>query len=398
MELSNPRRLAALERAALMDTPPEECFDRLTRLASQVLGTPVALVSLVDDRRQFFKSQLGLNEPWASRRETPLSHSFCQHVVKDQAVLNVEDAREHPTLKDNLAIPDLGVVAYLGVPLTASDGCPLGSFCVIDSSPRRWTTDQEAIMHELARSTVTEIELRTLNADLRQLNAEKNQLLGMAAHDLRTPLSAIVGYTAVVLHSSRLGPLGEEQRTLLERSAKAARYMLDLINNLLDVAKIESGALQLQTTDCCLSELVSEALELIRILAHEKSIQIDWQDQPGPSLSCDRQKLQQVVLNLLGNAVKFSPPGTHIVVQSDGHTLAVTDQGPGIPEQELCRLFQPFGKTSVRPTGGESSSGLGLAICRRIIEAHGGILEVDSCVGQGSTFRFRLKTGDPSLP
>lgn len=390
MELAEPRRLAALQSTQLLDTPPEECFDRLTLLASRVLGVPVALVSLVDDHRQFFKSQQGLAEPWASRRQTPLSHSFCQHVVTDNSVLNVEDARQHPRLKENLAIPDLGVVAYLGVPLVASDGCPLGSFCAIDSSPRCWTVEEEAIMKDLARSTMTEIELRSLNHELQRLNSEKNQLLGMAAHDLRTPLSAIVGYTGVVLGSSRLGPLSDEQRLLLQRSAKAASYMLDLINNLLDVAAIESGSLQLNWSTCGLGEIASESIELTRILAQEKSITIDWDDQPGPPLPCDRQKIQQVILNLLGNAVKFSPRDTRIRVETRAKSFAVTDQGPGIPKAEQGRLFQLFSKTSVRPTAGESSSGLGLAISRRIIQAHGGTLEVESQEGQGSTFRFTL--------
>lgn len=158
--IRNPHRIEVLSDLNLLDSQKEEAFDRLTRLASKITNSPVSLVSLVDIDRQFFKSLFGLPEPWASQRETPLSHSFCQHVVASNEPLIVEDARLNEMLKDNLAIPDLDVIAYLGMPLTTSDGIPLGSFCVIDSKPRVWTEREIDIVRELAISTMTEIELR----------------------------------------------------------------------------------------------------------------------------------------------------------------------------------------------------------------------------------------------
>ena len=158
-------RLAALHDTALLDSPSEEAFDRLTRLATRLLHVPVALVSLVDADRQFFKSCIGLPEPWASARETPLSHSFCQHAVQRASPLVIEDAREHPLVRDNLAIPDLGVVAYAGIPLATGDGLVLGSFCVIDHVPRRWTDDELATLHDLAAAVATAIELRALTRE-----------------------------------------------------------------------------------------------------------------------------------------------------------------------------------------------------------------------------------------
>src|SRR3954462_2829217 len=131
-------RLAVLDSTRLLDSPAEAAFDRLTRLAGGLLGASGALVSLVDRSRQFFKSGWGLEEPWASRRETPLTHSFCQHVVQHRAPLIVSDAREHPILKHNLAVPELGVVADAGMPLIV-DGQAIGAFCVVDSKPREWS-------------------------------------------------------------------------------------------------------------------------------------------------------------------------------------------------------------------------------------------------------------------
>ncbi len=158
--LDEPARLSALQRSALLDTPVEERFDRITRLASAVLGVPVTLVSLVDDHRQFFKSQHGLPEPWASKRETPLSHSFCQHVVSQAAPLIVPDAREHPLLRDNLAIGEMGIVAYAGIPIQSSDGQVLGSFCAIDTKPHEWTELEVDTLRQLGELLRTELQLR----------------------------------------------------------------------------------------------------------------------------------------------------------------------------------------------------------------------------------------------
>ena len=163
--LDDPARLSALQRSALLDTPAEERFDRITRLASAVLGVPVTLVSLVDDHRQFFKSQHGLAEPFASQRETPLTHSFCQHVVSQAAPFIVTDAREHPLLRDSRAISEMGVVAYAGIPIQSSDGQVLGSFCAIDTQPHEWTESELDTLRQLGELLRTELQLRDALSD-----------------------------------------------------------------------------------------------------------------------------------------------------------------------------------------------------------------------------------------
>jgi hypothetical protein len=159
--VADPTRLRQLHEMFLLDTPPEEAFDRLTRLTATVLNVPVALVSLVDSDRQFFKSCQGLGQPWASERETPLSHSFCQHVVAARRPLVITDAREHPLLRENQAIRDLGVVAYAGAPLLTATGHVLGTLCAIDHRPRHWTPEQIEILTNLAGSVLSEIQLRS---------------------------------------------------------------------------------------------------------------------------------------------------------------------------------------------------------------------------------------------
>ncbi|PJF22203.1 MAG: hypothetical protein CUN56_07205 [Phototrophicales bacterium] len=158
--LLNVDRLKALVNLALLDGEHVALYDRLTQLASQAINAPVSLLSIVAADHQYFKSHVGLPEPWKSRRRTPLSHSFCQHVVGTSQPLIVTDAREHELVKDNLAIPDLDVIGYLGIPLTLEDGKTLGSFCVIDSKPREWTELDIQIVKEVTAIVVAEFNLR----------------------------------------------------------------------------------------------------------------------------------------------------------------------------------------------------------------------------------------------
>jgi signal transduction histidine kinase len=158
--LRDPRRLAALGATELMDSAAEPSFDRLTQHAARLLGVPTAAMSLVDDRRQFFKSLVGLGGEAAEQRGTPLSHSFCQHVVHTGTPLRVEDARRHPLVRDNPAVRDLEMVGYLGVPLVTSDGSVIGSLCAIDSEPRAWTDADAERLATLAAEVTAELTRR----------------------------------------------------------------------------------------------------------------------------------------------------------------------------------------------------------------------------------------------
>jgi diguanylate cyclase (GGDEF)-like protein len=153
-------RLAALQDLAILDTGPEAEFDRFTRLAADLLGVPVSLVTLVDRDRQFFKSQYGLPDPWAQARQTPLSHSFCQHAVASKQPLVIEDARANELVADNLAVRDLSVLAYAGIPLILDDGHAVGAFCAIDTKPRIWSEGELRILEDLAAAVKTLLDLR----------------------------------------------------------------------------------------------------------------------------------------------------------------------------------------------------------------------------------------------
>lgn len=178
--LRDPGRLAALHETALVDARNDDAFDRLTRVASRVLASPVALVVLVEGDRQFFRSHVGLPEPYSRTRQTPLTHSFCQHIVLTREPLVIDDAREHPEFRDDPAIRDLRVIAYLGVPLRSLGDHVLGSLCVIDHEPRAWTDDDVALLTDLAGSVMTEIELRLT---VREAEAAAQGQAAMAAEN-----------------------------------------------------------------------------------------------------------------------------------------------------------------------------------------------------------------------
>jgi two-component system, OmpR family, sensor kinase len=238
-------------------------------------------------------------------------------------------------------------------------------------------------------------EMAQKNVELQKLNETKNRFLGMAAHDLRSPLSVIMAY-AQFLEAEATPVLNEEQREFVATIHRTSEFMLNLVNDLLDVSTIESGRLELQRAMIDVAALVKHNVTLNRTLAARKRIAVEFVPSAvGPvQAELDAGKIQQVLNNLLTNAVNYSHADTRVVVtldaSSESVTICVRDQGQGIPAEELPKLFRPFGRTRVRGTAGEQSTGLGLAIARRIVEGHGGTITVESQVGRGSEFRVVL--------
>ena len=238
-------------------------------------------------------------------------------------------------------------------------------------------------------------ELTQRNAELNNAIKEKNQLLGMAAHDLRNPLGIIVGI--VDLLGEELAPsLSEENRELLSRVARSAAYMVELIDDMLDFSKIDAGRLDLHRLPTSIVDLIEQNLAFNSILSNKKGIALRFERTGSlpPPLMLDARRIQQVLNNLISNALKFSHAGTTITVTLHGAanevTIAVADAGQGIAADELDKLFKPFSSTRTRATANEKSTGLGLAIVRRIVEAHGGHIRVESELGRGSTFFVTL--------
>ena len=207
--IENPERLAALDDTQLMDTDPDEDLDLITHLAARLLNIPVALVSLVDDHRQFFKSQVGLPEPWSEKRETPLSHSFCQWVVSSDRELVISDARNHPVLVKNGAVSDLGVIAYAGVPLKAQTGNTIGAFCAIDSNPYDWSDKDLATLRDCGLLVDAYTALNQSSVDEAGPNPTENKLSQVSKAVAR-------GYLGASRLLRRHGHLESERGTVLD--------------------------------------------------------------------------------------------------------------------------------------------------------------------------------------
>jgi signal transduction histidine kinase len=236
---------------------------------------------------------------------------------------------------------------------------------------------------------------QALVQQLSKANAAKNKFLGMAAHDLRNPLASIRGI-AEFLRDGAVGALNADQRDLVQTIHTASHSMLDLVNELLDLTAIEAGELKLRLEAHQLDELVAKGVAMINREALKKKTQIVFEPHPTVELRADGPKMKQVIDNLLSNAVKYSPPGSLVqaIVGIDrAHgtcSFSVRDQGPGIPENERDKLFKDFSRLSSQPTGGEKSTGLGLAICRKIIDAHHGAIVAENLPGRGCEFRVTL--------
>ncbi|PIQ99124.1 MAG: hypothetical protein COV66_14690 [Nitrospinae bacterium CG11_big_fil_rev_8_21_14_0_20_45_15] len=244
------------------------------------------------------------------------------------------------------------------------------------------------------------LELRRLNQlltkkneQLEILNDTKNKLLGMAAHDLRNPLSAIEGFARFMLKKGDdMDP--EVRQDFLQTICDSSSDLIFLLNDLLDVSAIESGSIRMNYEKGEFDALVEKKVSTYRILVAEKEIQLRLKMDPIPSFVFSCERIGQVLDNLLSNAVKYSPKGGEVFVtlveKDDNVRFTIRDQGVGILAEDRDQLFKPFGKLKARPTGGESSSGLGLAIAANLIRAHGGKIWEEGQAGQGAVFIFEI--------
>ena len=387
-------RLAELRSCNILDTLAEKEYDDLTRLAARICGTPTALISLVDRDRQWFKSRVGLDAT-----ETPRDWAFCAHAIHDQEPLIVPDALEDERFRDNpLVTAAPNIRFYAGTPLRTGAGHALGTLCVIDYERRQFTAGQKEDLEILGRQVAALLDLRRKTRRLAELNEEKNLLLGAAAHDLRNPLGVIQGFSEFLLEEAE--ELTGPHRIFLERIHSNSRYILRLVDDTLDLAAVEAGTVNLRREACDLARLTEQCLELSRVQAERKNISIESRIEPDlPQISIDSVKIEQVIQNLIGNAIKYTDEGgrVDVLLEQDASqaVLRVRDTGRGISQEDLKSIFRPFFRAQEQGTAGERSTGLGLAIAERIIGRHGGKLDVISEPGRGSEFVMRLPYANP---
>lgn len=390
------QRMERLRLYKVLDTPPESAFDSITRLAAAVLDVPIALISLIDEKRQWFKSRVGLGAT-----ETPREMAFCAHAIMKPDVFVVPDATKNDLFNRNpLVLDDPHIRFYAGAPLTTEDGLRLGTVCVIDRQPREITAKQEELLKDLSKLVVDELELRVAGrlaveeiAERKRIEQMKNAFVSDVNHELRTPLTSIIGSLGL-MKSGAVGPMPDQAQKVLDVADRNASQLLQLINDLLDAAKLDAGKMEFDLRPLDLQKLITESVENIAGYASKRGIEFKVHMHGPAIVQADYIRLMQVMNNLLSNAAKFAPEQSVVDVVlaplERTHEVAVIDRGPGVPAAIRDRLFTKFVQDKSPGKSGIAGTGLGLSIAKAIIEGHAGEIDYRPEPGAGARFFFRL--------
>lgn len=389
-------RLAALADYQILDTAPDERFNRITALAADLLQAPIALVSLVDAERQWFKSNHGLEA-----RETPRNVAFCAHAILDDAPFIIGDAAAHPLFRDNPLVTGAPHIRfYAGIPLMATGGECIGTFCVIDRQPRSLTPAQMKQLRTLAAIAVDELELHKAKVKAEQYAREqeaasrlKSTFLSSMNHEFRTPLNAILGF-AQILRMNPEGRLGATELDYITAIETGGNTLLQLTDSIMTMASIEAGQVKLQQEQMLASDVIAEAFDLHRPAAKlNRLMLVENSGQHMLRFRADHKQLLRVLGNFVSNAFKFTPASGTVELgcrgEKDAVVLYVADTGCGIPAGRQQDTFKNFSRLG-REGSSVAGSGLGLAIARRLTQAMGGEIGFESQENAGSRFWVRF--------
>ena len=385
-------RLTWLRQVDILDTLEEQSYDDLTRIAAEICGTPIALVSLIDEARQWFKSHHGM-----AARETPREYAFCAHAIMSDQVFEVPDSHDDARFASNpLVTGPLDVRFYAGAPLMLRPGIRLGTLCVIDHEARHLTDDQREVLEALARQVVAQIELRLQIKEWQQVDRAKDVLMEMVAHDLRNPLSALQSSLAM----ARGTDFAADQRDgLLGVAERSTDRLLRLVGDILDHAQLSAGRVTPRLIRVSPALLLDQAIDDTQAFTAQRQVRL----QVGPTattsdVQADPDRVAQVMSNLISNAAKFSPADTVIEIDAvdEGALVRFTvgDRGSGVLPDDVDRIFVRFEKATPDLVSGISGTGLGLSICRHLVELLGGTIRCEARPGGGSVFSFTIPKAD----
>lgn len=387
-------RLLALKSYNILDTLPEIDYDNLTKIAAQICGTPISLVSLLDEKRQWFKSKQGL-----SASETPKELAFCSHAINaDEDVFIISDSRKDERFFDNpLVVNNPNVIFYAGVPLINEEGLPLGTLCVIDHKPRVLNTRELDSLSALAEQVMNLLKLRKKNIlleksyeKLERKNEELERFAYVAAHDLKAPLNNIASMSQL-LSITYSEVIDEDGLTMLGYINNSSDQLKELIDGLLAYSK-SASTLKQEKTKINLNNLKDD---IHGLFSFDNSFSLTLESNLN-SIYTNKIALHQILINLVGNAIKYSDKEkTEIVISinnsKNGYSIIVADNGPGIAlnkQEQIFKIFKTIGKVDKY---GKKGTGIGLATVKKLIEKMGGNISIESEEGKGSRFIFNIE-------
>jgi signal transduction histidine kinase len=387
-------RLAALNSYNILDTAEEHDFDELTTLASAICQTPIALISLVDDNRQWFKSHKGL-----SASETPKEQSFCAHAIASfDDIMIVDDASKDERFADNpLVTGDLNIVFYAGVPLVNEDGFALGSLCVIDHHQKKLSTEQISGLKILAKQVITKLEARRkvmvlekVNQELRDANVFIQKFASMAAHDIKNPVSSILLTSqALKIRLQKAQDTGCEK--LIDLNISSTKNLMVLLDEMLAYSKTPSLLLA-KKQSFNLSVLLKKIMVMVNVPGNfEISIPAEIHQ-----LNTSMIAFEQIFINLLSNAVRYNDKETGTIAirfneDDDYYQFEVEDNGIGIAEQYHEKIFSNNFTLKITDRYNNKGTGIGLSTVKELIKALKGTIYVKSAPGEGATFFIAIK-------
>jgi signal transduction histidine kinase len=387
-------RMSLLNSFSILDSLPEEDYDNLTVIASEICNTPISLVSLVDSNRQWFKSHHGLPVT-----ETPREYAFCAHAINNNnEIFIVQDARKDERFHDNpLVTGEPRVIFYAGVPLVGLDNLPIGTLCVIDNKPKLLSQSQINSLKALANQVMNLLALRKAKSqlekaleDVEQINRELESFAYIAAHDLKSPLNNISSLAKLFLESnvSKLDAEGQNYISLISRSSDKLRKLID---GLLDYSK-SNTILQEEKSDIHLQTLKNDIEGLFNfdhklIITLHNSLEV---------IFANRTAIEQILINLVSNSIKYNDKATTditIKVSEDNthYKISIKDNGPGISKENQKKVFEIFKILHYEDRFGQRGNGIGLATVKKLVAALGGSISIKSELGEGAEFSFTLK-------
>jgi len=393
-------KLHSFEALELVGENPHVRLDSITRLAASVLGAPISLASVMQPHldRQFFTSSVGLPDDLARERQTPLDLSICRYVQSANALLSIPDLQCDARTAENPLVLEHGLRSYIGAPIHAASGQPIGALCCIDTKFCDWTDDQAGILLQLAACVDDLIELSTLrieeqkaNRKLRAIAGARSSFIAHISHELRTPLTGMIG-SIRLLNQFNLDDTAGQLVQLLNRSSMR---LLDILDDTANLSEIDSGAFRIEQDEVNLEQIAADIVELYRPLALQKSVHISWESSlPAQSYLVDRKVLVSVLDNLFANAVKFTTTGhAKIMLSHDNYgnvAIKVVDTGIGLSPRQQANLFDEFEQAGPRIARKYGGTGLGMAMVRRLIELMDGDIDLSSQQGHGTTFTITL--------